>query len=113
MFWLFEDLVSTGDENLNLIEKEIDFIYLGKKCFRPLRLLNPTVLTYAELKSISVPMLFLVGENEKIYSAERAIQRLNEVAPHIQTQLELDAGHDLTIVQSEVVNQAILEFIQF
>jgi pimeloyl-ACP methyl ester carboxylesterase len=111
MFWLFEDLVSTGDENLKLVEKEIDFIYLGKKCFRPLRLLNPTVLTDAELISISVPVLFLVGENEKIYSAKEAIQRLTEVAPHIQTGLVLDAGHDLTIVQSELVNQAILEFI--
>jgi pimeloyl-ACP methyl ester carboxylesterase len=111
MFWVFEDLVSSGDENLKFLKNELDFVYLGIKCFRPLRLLNPTVMTDEELNSISVPMLFLVGENEKIYSAEEAIQRLNEVAPHIKTQLVLEAGHDLTIVQSEVVNEVILDFI--
>ncbi|MGD8834541.1 MAG: alpha/beta hydrolase [Desulfobacteraceae bacterium] len=111
MFWLFEDLVSSGDENLKFLKNELDFVYLGIKCFRPLRLLNPTVMTDDELNSISVPMLFLAGENEKIYSAKEAIQRLNQVAPHIQAQLVSDAGHDLTIVQSEVVNEAILEFI--
>jgi pimeloyl-ACP methyl ester carboxylesterase len=111
MFWLFEDLVSKGDDHLKRFEEEIDFVYLGIRCFRPLQLLNPTVLTDEALKSISTPMLFLIGENEKIYAATEAIQRLNDVAPQIHTELVPDAGHDLTLVQSEVVNEAILEFI--
>jgi pimeloyl-ACP methyl ester carboxylesterase len=68
-------------------------------------------MTDEELKRISVPTLFLVGENEKIYSAKEAMQRLKKVAPQIKTELVLDAGHDLTIVQSKAVNETILGFI--
>jgi pimeloyl-ACP methyl ester carboxylesterase len=69
-------------------------------------------MTDEELKSISVPTLFLVGENEKMYSVTEAIQRLNEVAPQIKTEIVIDAGHDLTLVQSEAVNDAVLKFIR-
>jgi pimeloyl-ACP methyl ester carboxylesterase len=64
------------------------------------------------LQSISVPALFLVGENEKLYSARKAIHRLNRVAPQIQTEIILNAGHDLTIVQAELVNRKVLEFLK-
>ena len=53
----------------------------------------------------------LVGENEKIYSAQQAIERLNAVAPEITTEVIPDAGHDLTFVQVDVVNRKILEFL--
>jgi len=59
-----------------------------------------------------VPTLFLVGENEKIYSAKKAVQRLNEVAPQIETEVIPNAGHDLTIVQAEMVNRKVLEFLK-
>ena len=55
--------------------------------------------------------LFLVGENEKIYSAQAAIQRLNEVAPEIEAVMIPDAGHDLTLVQADLVDTIILDFL--
>jgi pimeloyl-ACP methyl ester carboxylesterase len=65
-----------------------------------------------ELKSIKVPTLYLVGEHEKIYSAQKAVQRLHKVAPQIKTEVIPDAGHDLTIVQAEMVNKKLLEFLK-
>jgi len=59
-----------------------------------------------------VPALYLVGEHEKIYSAQKAIQRLRKVAPNIKAVVIPNAGHDLTIVQAEMVNTKVLEFLR-
>jgi pimeloyl-ACP methyl ester carboxylesterase len=64
------------------------------------------------LKSLKMPVLFLVGENEKIYSAQNAVDRLNKIAPHITVEIIPDAGHDLSAVQAELVNQKILDFLE-
>jgi hypothetical protein len=54
----------------------------------------------------------LVGENEKIYSAQKAVQRLNTVAPQIKAEIIPKAGHDLTFVQAEMVTRKVLEFLK-
>jgi len=72
----------------------------------------PTVLSDEELRRISIPTLFLVGEHEVIYSAPEAIGRLNSVAPQIKTELIPNAGHDLTIVQTALVNKKVIEFLK-
>lgn len=69
-------------------------------------------MTDKELQSLKLPALYLVGENEKIYSAQKAIQRLNRVAPHIEAELIPNAGHDLSVVQAELVNSKVLEFLK-
>ena len=83
-----------------------------RRTTKPIRLIRPTVLTDVELKRIKVPTLYLVGENEKLYSASKAIQRLHRVAPQIKTEMLHDAGHDLTIVQADMVNTKVLEFLK-
>jgi len=108
MRWIFEDYVKKDNETA---EKVIDGVVLALKCFKTRRAPNPTVLDDNELKSIKVPALFLVGENEKLYPAEKALQRLNTAVPQIKTELIHEAGHDLIIVQSEMVNKKILEFL--
>ena len=75
------------------------------------RFVRPTVLKDSELRSIRVPTLYLAGENEKIYSARKAVQRLGRVAPNIDTQVIPNAGHGLTVEQADVVNGKILEFL--
>ena len=54
----------------------------------------------------------LVGENEKLYSAAEAVERLNRVAPQVRTEIIPGAGHDLTFVQTELVNRRIVEFLE-
>jgi pimeloyl-ACP methyl ester carboxylesterase len=70
-----------------------------------------TVLQDKELKNFPVPTLVLIGKNEKVYSAPKAIERLRQVAPQIKAEMISDAGHDLWYVHADVVTRKILEFL--
>jgi pimeloyl-ACP methyl ester carboxylesterase len=111
LYWLLEDLAQKDEAGKIFIEEQAHESYLALRSFKTKRLVNPTVLTDQELQSIKVPALYLVGENEKIYSAQRAVQRLKEVAPQIKTEVIPHAGHDLTTVQAEMVNRKVLDFL--
>ena len=111
-YWLFEDCAKKDEISRMQVEEFIDHMFIASRCFKTRRMVNPTVLEDQELQSIRVPTLYIVGENEKIYSAQKAMQRLNQVAPHIQTRTISNAGHDLTIVQAEMVNKKILDFLK-
>jgi pimeloyl-ACP methyl ester carboxylesterase len=69
-------------------------------------------LTDNELRDIKVPVLYLVGEHEKICSAREAVARLHRVAPQIRAEIIPNAGHDLTVVQAKLVNKKVLEFLK-
>jgi pimeloyl-ACP methyl ester carboxylesterase len=112
MYWLLEDLVQKDAASRAMVEEWVDDSFMAIRCFKRKSMVNPTVLEDRQLQSIKVPALYLVGENEKICSAQKAVQRLNKVAPHIKTEVIPDAGHDLTIVQVEMVNRKVLEFLK-
>lgn len=65
-----------------------------------------------ELQNLKVPALFLIGENEKTFSPERAIQRLHHITPHIQTEVIHGAGHDLNSARADLVNSKVLDFLK-
>lgn len=110
--WLFEDLLKENDESsLRRLDELVDDAMMGRKCFRFRMPVTPSVLTDNELQRIKVPTLFLVGENEKLYPAKKAVERLNTLAPQIQTEIIPNAGHDLTIVQADMVNNKVLDFL--
>jgi pimeloyl-ACP methyl ester carboxylesterase len=111
MSWALEDFFRSDEADPEMIDFFVENMYQGLRCFKFKMLVSPTVLTDQELQNLNLPTLFLVGENEKIYSAQEAIQRLNRVAPHIKTELIPGAGHDLTVVQAEMVNRIILDFL--
>ncbi len=111
-FWLFEDCVKKDKISRMRVEEWIDNMFIASRCFKMRRPFNPPILEDQELHSIKVPTLYLVGENEKLYSAQKAVQRLNQVAPHIKTETIPNAGHDLAIVQAEMVNRRILDFLR-
>jgi pimeloyl-ACP methyl ester carboxylesterase len=112
LYWLLEDLAREGDASRALLDREIDAAYLAIRSYKFKQLVNPSVLSDGQLQGLSVPTLFLVGENEKIYPAHQAVERLNTVAPQVETEIIPDAGHDLTIVQAELVNERVLEFLR-
>lgn len=56
---------------------------------------NNEKLTDEELQRVQVPTLFMIGENDVLYSAQKAVQRLKAKAPQIQTKAIPNAGHDL------------------
>jgi len=106
--WIFNDLAQKDPQ---MVEVGVTELMTTTRCFKPAEFPNPTILKDEELQSIKVPTLFLVGENEVIYSAQKAVQRLNAVAPRIQTEVIPRAGHDLAFVQPEMVSQKIVEFL--
>lgn len=112
LYWILEDMVKKDETSRLLVDVVADDMFTAMLCFKPRRLVNPTVLTDKELQSLKLPMLFLVGENEKIYSAQKAVQRLHKVAPHIKTEIIPHAGHDLAFVQAGMVNNKVLDFLK-
>ena len=111
-FWLFEDCAKKDEISQKWVKEFTDHTFIASRCFKARRPINPTVLEDQELKSIKIPTLYVVGENEKIYSAKKAVQRLNQVAPHIETETIPNAAHDLTFLQAEIVNRKVLDFLK-
>jgi pimeloyl-ACP methyl ester carboxylesterase len=111
VYWLFEDLAYKDEASRELVNDIIEDMRLAGQCFKPKAMVIPKEMEDGELQGIKVPSLFLVGENEKTYSPHKAIQRLKRVAPHIQTEIIPQAGHDLTFVQAEMVTRRVLEFL--
>lgn len=110
--WACKDLAEKGDEaSRTIINEMMNDASMVLKCFKFKMPIHPTVLNDNELQSINIPTLFLVGENEVIYPAHDVIDRLSSMAPQIQTEIIPDAGHDLTFVQSELINQKVVEFL--
>jgi pimeloyl-ACP methyl ester carboxylesterase len=71
----------------------------------------PPVLTDAEWGSLRPRALFLVGDHEVIYSAQKAVRRLKRTAPQVTAEIIPGASHDLTVVQTALVNERILRFL--
>ena len=113
MKWALADAASGTEEHRRMAEEAADNAWLGIRCFKPKHMVAPRMLGDEELRGLAPPTLFLVGENEVIYSGSGAdaVQRLNSVAPQISTQLIPDCGHDLTLVQAELINRLILDFL--
>jgi pimeloyl-ACP methyl ester carboxylesterase len=111
--WMFPELTQTKDQaKRRLLEELFEDAYTGLRCFKLKMVPAPTVLSDEELGQIEVPALFLVGDQEVLYPAARAVERLHQVAPRIQTEIIPRAGHDLTLVQAELVNGKVLEFLR-
>jgi len=93
------------------VDDIIEQSLLNFRNLQPRKIIIPPVLSDAEWRSLRVPVLFLVGEHEKIYSPEKAVQRLRRVAPQIRAEIVPGGGHDLTVAQADLVNQKILEYL--
>jgi pimeloyl-ACP methyl ester carboxylesterase len=108
--WVFRDAERTSDTTRALLSQVIDGVRLLQRLFSLPRPPWPTVIDDEGWRHFRVPCLFLVGENEKIYSARAAVRRLNRVAPQVRTEIIPGAGHDLTMVQPELVLGKALAF---
>ncbi|HEY3272552.1 MAG TPA: alpha/beta hydrolase [Methanocella sp.] len=110
-FWLYEDFLREDPANRAKAKEIVDEKILAGKSFRRDRPVPPAIMTDEELQGIKVPVLYVVGEHEKIYSAVEAIARLKKVAPQIRTEVIPRAGHDLNLVRAEMVNRIVLDFL--
>jgi pimeloyl-ACP methyl ester carboxylesterase len=106
--WIFADMARTDPQ---WIDSTVELMSLNFRSIQRHKTPIPPVWTDAEWGNLRPPTLFLAGENEVIYSAEKAVRRLKRVAPQVAAEIIPAAGHDLTFVQTAMVNQNILQFL--
>lgn len=109
--WLLHDTVQSGESGRASVNEAVADWDVAERCFGSLPMIPATVLNDTVLQNFNVPSLFLVGEHEKMYSAQKAVSRLNRIAPQIKAGIIPHAGHDLWYVQAELVTENILEFL--
>ena len=108
--WIMEDAAKSEPE---FFEDAVAEMALSEKCFK-FRMWpggGPRKLSDDELRSLNVPVLYLVGENERICDPRAAVSRLREVAPQIQSVMIPGAGHDAVWVQTEAVSASVMRFL--
>lgn len=110
--WLYQDFLGKDQENHKKIEAMMGEQMIATFYFEARQALQPRVFEDSELNSINVPTLFIIGENERIYSAKEAAKRLNNIAPQIRTEIIQDAGHDLMHAKRDEVMKQVLEFLK-
>lgn len=109
--WLFRDALRGDQACRTRAERAIDDAQRVMRVFALPPPPWPPVLADKEWKDLGVPCLFLVGENEKIYSAQAALRRLNKVAPQVKAEVIPGAGHDFTLVHPDLVTRKVLKFL--
>jgi pimeloyl-ACP methyl ester carboxylesterase len=57
-----------------------------------------------------MPVLLLIGDND-IINNQNSIERAKKNMKNVETAIIKDAGHFLSIDQSEIVNKKILDFL--
>ena len=103
-------LIAQGEEGRVIAEQMIEDLWLAGKCFKKRKFVAPTVLEDSDLQNFKVQVLFLVGENEVLYNAQKAIERLRNVS-QVQAEIIPNASHDATLSQAEMVNSKVLDFV--
>ncbi len=111
LYWSCEDMVQT-EEGRAIADDHLDGLRLAIRSFKIKIPASMTVLSDDELKSISVPVLYLAGENEKMYSVPDAVNRLDSIAPMIESEVVPNAGHCLMFSNPDLVSDRILDFLE-
>jgi pimeloyl-ACP methyl ester carboxylesterase len=111
MYNVWADLAQMEERGREIIEDRIDYYDVSLKCFKFKQPVNPTVLSNSEIAQLKIPVLFLIGEHEKMYDVRNAIERLNRLNPNIKTELLAGTGHDLMFTHTQIINQRIIDFV--
>ncbi|MEM8638986.1 MAG: alpha/beta hydrolase [Cyanobacteria bacterium P01_G01_bin.54] len=109
--WMFTDFLNSPHQGEAAFKAWFDFIDLGLQSYQSPPIVFAKILKDEQLAQLTMPTLFLTGENEIVFSVERVVRRLQSVAPQIQLQIIHNTGHDLPLAHPQVVNQAILAFL--
>jgi len=97
-------------DNLAFFNAKTELLYLGFKHFRCQGEANPDTFSDDELRSLQVPTLLLIGQQEVIYDPAASIERACRLIPQIEASLVPNASHDLSSFQARVVDERILRF---
>ena len=105
-------VLETMSVNVDKIEQAyIDQYFIAtQKAKNSKFILQMTPYSDDELKSLTMPVLLLIGDHD-IINKEKSIEQAKELLPHSETGIIKNAGHFLSIDQSEIVNTRILDFL--
>lgn len=101
---------STHPEKISPIYKR-QFYLANKYAKSNSSMLKMTPFSDDELKSITNPILVLIGDHDVINS-EESLERAKKYLTNSKTQTIKDAGHFLSIDQSKIVNDAMIDFLR-
>jgi pimeloyl-ACP methyl ester carboxylesterase len=104
-----QDLSKVGEAEQ---EKFLDGVMFASEAFKPIPTAMPTIIQDKELRAITVPTLIIIGEYENMYSAQKAVQRIGQVAPYVNTTIIPGTGHLLTLMKKDVVKAVVLDFLK-
>src|SRR5260221_2096285 len=104
--------LETMSVNVDKIEKAyIDQYFIAtQKAKNSLMMLQMKPYSDDELKNLVMPVLVLIGDHD-IINNEKSIEKAKELLPHSETGIIKNAGHFLSVDQSETVNTRILDFL--
>jgi pimeloyl-ACP methyl ester carboxylesterase len=116
-FW-YKSLMSwmgiKGGPGNDFSQRLLDLMWLGAEHIRisadSMRVM-PTVFSDDELRKLSIPVLLLIGENEVIYNAAKALARAKRLIPDLTGELVPNCGHDISFNQYKIVDQRVLTFL--
>jgi pimeloyl-ACP methyl ester carboxylesterase len=105
-------VLETMSVNVDKIEMSYieQYFIATQKAKNSLFMLNMIPFSDNELKKLTMPVLLLVGDHD-IINKEKSIEQAKELLPYCKTGIIKNAGHFLSIDQSETVNARILEFL--
>jgi pimeloyl-ACP methyl ester carboxylesterase len=90
-----------------------DQMFLGTRYFHLQMGVGPWILfSDEELRSMQVPTLLLIGQEEAIYDPEAALERARRLIPNFEGELLPRANHEMTISKHEFVDRRALEFLK-
>lgn len=110
-YWYGPDAVK-DDQIRARVDEMVEEDLLARRCFKKRKFVPPTRLTDAEWKALRVPTLFLIGENDRTYSAERAVRRLRQVAPMVEAKIAPNTDHYISLMNPDWVVRNMLQFLQ-
>lgn len=101
---------STHPEKISPVYKRQ--FYMGNKYAKSnVSMLQMTPFSDEDLKSITNPVLVLIGDHDVINS-EKSLERAREFLTKSNTKIIKDAGHFLSMDQSKEVNETIISFLK-
>ncbi len=109
--WYGPDAVN-DDRTRARVDEMVEEDLLARRCFKKRKFVPPTRLSDANWRELRVPTLFLVGENDRTYSAQRAIRRLRRVAPEVETMIAPNTDHYILLTNPDWVIRNTLSFLQ-
>jgi pimeloyl-ACP methyl ester carboxylesterase len=105
-------VLETMSVNVDNIKKAyIDQYFIATQKATSIKfILQMTPFSDDELKTLAMPVLLLIGDHD-IINNEKSIEKAKELLPHSETGIIKNAGHLLSIDQSETINTRILDFL--